>query len=129
MKFAVFSLIGQLVFIAMASPSEQDDWNEFKVTIECSVIIINFELNHKLTKINYKISITHLLIICSRIQIKFSKNYENETEEKLRMDIFLQNKKTINEHNERYGQGLTTYKMGTNKYSDLTDSEFKALRT
>lgn len=42
------------------------------------------------------------------------------------MEIFLQNQKKISEHNERYEKQQTSYKMGLNKYSDLTDDEFKA---
>lgn len=54
----------------------------------------------------------------------YSKKYQNESEENNRMAIFLKNKKTIDEHNERYEKGLETYNMGLNKYSDLSNEEF-----
>lgn len=57
-------------------------------------------------------------------QLKYAKNYRNETEEKMRMGIFLENKHKIDEHNERHANGSVTFKMSLNKYSDLTSDEF-----
>lgn len=56
--------------------------------------------------------------------LMYSKKYQNESEENDRMAIFLNNKKTIDEHNKRYEKGLETYNMGLNKYSDLSNEEF-----
>lgn len=40
------------------------------------------------------------------------------------MEIFLQHKKEIEQHNEVFKKGIVTYKMGINKYSDLAPNEF-----
>lgn len=42
------------------------------------------------------------------------------------MRVFLKNKREIDEHNAQYDRGLTTFKMGLNKFSDLTNDEFNA---
>lgn len=42
------------------------------------------------------------------------------------MEIFLQNKHKIEEHNGKHSQGLVSFKMGVNKFSDLTHEEFNA---
>lgn len=58
------------------------------------------------------------------LQIKFSKHYPNETEENRAMNIFLEHKKEIDKHNELYKNGLVSFKMDINKYSDLTSDQF-----
>lgn len=40
------------------------------------------------------------------------------------MEIFFEHKREIDQHNELFGKGLVTFKMGINKYSDLAPSEF-----
>ena len=50
------------------------------------------------------------------------KNYESEEEEMLRKAIFTQHLKTINMHNYLYSNGLKSYTMGVNKYTDLVRS-------
>lgn len=57
-------------------------------------------------------------------QLKYAKNYANQIEEMIRMEIFLENKQKIKDHNEQYARGLVTYNMSLNKYSDLTPDEF-----
>lgn len=59
-------------------------------------------------------------------QLKYDKTYPNDKEEKLRMDIFIQNEKKIAENNEKFAKGLISYKMAMNRYSDLTTEEFNA---
>lgn len=60
------------------------------------------------------------------LQMKYGKNYRIETEEKTRMEIFLNNKHEVEKHNKKHANGLVTFKMGLNKYSDLTPEEFSA---
>ncbi|XP_055297157.1 procathepsin L-like [Sitodiplosis mosellana] len=57
-------------------------------------------------------------------KLQYSKQYQNETEENYRMEVFSENKRTINEHNDLYAKGLVSYKMDINQYSDLTSEEF-----
>ncbi|XP_034104190.1 procathepsin L-like [Drosophila albomicans] len=60
-------------------------------------------------------------------KVEHEKSYDNEYEEQLRLQIFKDNKKLIDRHNKRYVSGETTYKMGVNKFTDLTQEEFKRL--
>lgn len=57
-------------------------------------------------------------------QAEHKKSYENEIEEKFRMKIFQENKHIIAKHNQRYSQGLVSYKLGINKYADMLHHEF-----
>lgn len=49
--------------------------------------------------------------------------------ESKRKDAFLAHKKQVEEHNERYKQGLETYEAKLYSTSDLTDDEFARLFT
>lgn len=69
-----------------------------------------------------------LINVLSFMQTKYSKNYQNEAEEKFRASIFLNNKRKIVEHNELYEKGLVTFIMGVNKYSDLAHNELSAIK-
>jgi len=55
------------------------------------------------------------------------KSYGDDTEEKFRMKIFMENKHHIAKHNQLYEQGKVTYKLALNKYADLLPHEFTAL--
>ncbi|KAK9729692.1 Cathepsin propeptide inhibitor domain (I29) [Popillia japonica] len=57
-------------------------------------------------------------------KVTHKKQYENPTEEKYRMQIFMENSHTISKHNQLYGEGLVTFKMGVNKYADMLPYEF-----
>nr|XP_023020443.1 cathepsin L1-like [Leptinotarsa decemlineata] len=57
-------------------------------------------------------------------KINFSKSYQNVVEEKRRFNIFLSNLLRIEEHNQNFSRGLSTYEMGVNKFADLTPEEF-----
>lgn len=62
-------------------------------------------------------------------QLKYSKIYQNETEDRHRMAIFLENRDKIDVNNRLFGRGLVGYKMGINKYSDLSADEFRSQMT
>jgi len=55
----------------------------------------------------------------------FGKTYQDETVEALRMKIFLENKKQIEEHNESFKAGQTTFELGLNQFSDMLVSEHR----
>ncbi|CAH1109596.1 unnamed protein product [Psylliodes chrysocephalus] len=57
-------------------------------------------------------------------QQKFNKDYSNIVEDKVRLEVFEENFKIIEEHNARYRAGLETYYMGINQFADLTSEEF-----
>lgn len=61
-----------------------------------------------------------------RLQIEYSKKYENEAEERKRMLIFMENQNKINEHNQRYDNDEVTFKLAMNKFGDLTHVEFRS---
>ena len=48
-----------------------------------------------------------------------SKQYESAEEDNLKFSIWESNMKFINEHNERYEQGLETYTLEMNKFGDM----------
>ncbi|KAJ6642017.1 Cathepsin L, partial [Pseudolycoriella hygida] len=52
------------------------------------------------------------------------KSYETEGEETTRKLAFMENKRLIAEHNEKFERGEVTYEMGLNEYSDMSAEEF-----
>lgn len=62
--------------------------------------------------------------------IKFTKKYKTSYSSSLELEqrkaIFTANLKLINRHNEEADEGLHSYKLAMNKFSDLTQAEFKA---
>lgn len=57
-------------------------------------------------------------------QVNNKKLYKTKIEADLREKIFNENLQTIEEHNKKYEQGLVSYKLGINKFADLSDDEF-----
>lgn len=60
-------------------------------------------------------------------KLTHNKAYKSDTEEKFRMKIFMENKHKIAKHNQKFAQGLVSYKLGVNKYADLLHHEFNSL--
>jgi C1A family cysteine protease len=58
-------------------------------------------------------------------KLKFQKSFRSFSDETIRKQNFLKNLKTIERHNAKYEQGLSTYYMGVNFYSDWTWEEFE----
>lgn len=58
-------------------------------------------------------------------KLNFDKSYDNEDEESLRKQIFLNNKNAIDEHNERWLVGDEDYEMEVNEYTDMLNEEFE----
>ncbi|MCQ9140770.1 hypothetical protein MZE11_19590, partial [Bacillus amyloliquefaciens] len=57
-------------------------------------------------------------------KLEHKKQYDNEVEERFRMKIFAENKHKVAKHNQQYERGLVTYRLSTNKYSDMLHHEF-----
>lgn len=57
----------------------------------------------------------------------YNKIYKDANELQTRQRNFEQNKKIIDEHNERFARRLETFEMGVNKFTDLPSSEFQSL--
>ncbi|KAH8307750.1 hypothetical protein KR044_012242, partial [Drosophila immigrans] len=60
-------------------------------------------------------------------KLKHHKVYKDVSEELKRLQIFVENKKLIESHNKRYAAGEESYKMGVNKFSDMSPEEFQRL--
>ncbi|GAB6027064.1 hypothetical protein CHUAL_013791 [Chamberlinius hualienensis] len=60
-------------------------------------------------------------------KIKFGRKYKSPTEEYYRKKIFLNNKLTIDRHNQRYAEGRSTFTLGINQLADLTTKEYNDL--
>lgn len=67
----------------------------------------------------------HSPLIARLPQKKFHRHYKTRQEEKQRKEIFLKNLKEILEHNEKYDTGKSLFRMGVNKFADLTGKEFR----
>lgn len=52
------------------------------------------------------------------------KVYNNPTEEKFRIKIFMENSHKVLKHNQLYEQGLVSYKLKLNKWADMLHHEF-----
>lgn len=108
-------VILSLFFVTVQSISYydlvQEEWEEFKVghAISEPLLLVPREIRYN---------------IISIFQVTHKKQYENPTEEKYRMQIFMENSHTISKHNQLYGEGLVTFKMGVNKYADMLPYEF-----
>ncbi|CAH1098968.1 unnamed protein product [Psylliodes chrysocephalus] len=63
----------------------------------------------------------------------FKKNhgkfYRNSVEETYRFSVYQANLRRIEEHNVKFEQGLSTFRMGMNKFGDLTPEEFLERQT
>lgn len=58
------------------------------------------------------------------MQTKFGRSYSNPLEDRVRYATFKANLAKIAAHNSKYDSGLVSYKMGVNKFADLSVEEF-----
>ncbi|XP_068896214.1 digestive cysteine proteinase 2-like [Tenebrio molitor] len=56
----------------------------------------------------------------------YARSYVNAKEETFRKQIFQKKLETFEEHNEKYRQGLVSYTLGVNLFTDMTPEEMKA---
>ncbi|CAH1389741.1 unnamed protein product [Nezara viridula] len=63
----------------------------------------------------------------SAFKIKYGKHYATSAEDQVRKIIYFDNKLIVIKHNELYAKGIKTYKLGINKFADLTNTEFRKL--
>merc|ERR1712038_1662634 len=89
---------------------------------------------------NMKVQLTFLALIGASnaltvhqhfevFKIDYSKSYENELEDAVRKEIFIDNFNRIEKHNAKAIKGLHSYTLGLNEFADLTHEEFLAQRT
>jgi cathepsin L len=53
------------------------------------------------------------------------KSYQSATEEIARFNIFIENQRKIDAHNEKFKAGLHSFDMGMNQFGDMTHEEFR----
>ncbi|RZB40635.1 Inhibitor I29 domain containing protein [Asbolus verrucosus] len=53
----------------------------------------------------------------------YEKYYADPEEDNFRKQIFIESLQKVEAHNEKYNQGLVTYTLGINQFSDLTKEE------
>uniref|UniRef100_A0A224XFN1 Putative cathepsin l-like proteinase n=1 Tax=Panstrongylus lignarius TaxID=156445 RepID=A0A224XFN1_9HEMI len=56
------------------------------------------------------------------------KSYNYPSEEQFRMNLYMENKKKIEEHNRAYENGEVSFRMKMNQFGDLMSHEVKALK-
>jgi len=57
-------------------------------------------------------------------KLNFERNFASASEHDLRRAVFAENLKLINQHNAEHALGLHTYRLGINKFADMTNEEF-----
>ncbi|CAH2046662.1 unnamed protein product, partial [Iphiclides podalirius] len=57
-------------------------------------------------------------------KMEYQKEYGSEVEDQFRMKIYAENKHKIAKHNQRFAQGLVSYRLKVNKYADMLHNEF-----
>nr|AAD41105.1 cysteine proteinase [Hypera postica] len=62
-------------------------------------------------------------------KLEHGKTYLNQAEESKRFNIFTDNVRAIEAHNALYEQGKVSYKKGINKFTDMSQEEFKTMLT
>ncbi|XP_066259131.1 cathepsin L-like proteinase [Euwallacea similis] len=60
-------------------------------------------------------------------KLKFGKAYATASDHQQRYEIFKSNLQEIQEHNDKYDQGLVSWFKAVNQFCDLTTEEFKTL--
>jgi len=60
-------------------------------------------------------------------KVKHGKTYDH-TEDQHRREIWEKTVKKISDHNLKADLGVTTYRMGLNKFTDMTNDEFRAFK-
>ncbi|XP_026285444.1 uncharacterized protein LOC113211321 [Frankliniella occidentalis] len=59
-------------------------------------------------------------------KVENGRKYDTPEEEKKRFGIFKDNKKRIDEHNEKFKKGEVSFSQGLTLWADITSEEFKA---
>ncbi|XP_017077543.1 cathepsin L-like [Drosophila eugracilis] len=60
-------------------------------------------------------------------KLDHGKTYQDEAEELSRRNVYHQNKELIQQHNLRFSQGLETFKLAVNQFTDLLTTEINQM--
>lgn len=93
-----------------------------KTILALSVSMFVFYVN------TFNLTDSHLSKEWSEFKMKFNRTYSPDEEPK-RLEVFKANIETIKAHNERYEKGLESFKIGINRYGDLTYEEIISIHT
>ena len=85
--------------------------------------IISYDRNHNLASSSGR-SDAEVMLIYETWLVKHKKNYNALGEKEKRFEIFKDNLKLIDQHNSDESQ---TFKLGLNKFADLTNDEFRSI--
>lgn len=72
---------------------------------------------------------SHLKLEWNEFKAKFNRTYKQPSEESKRFQIFAENCEKIQVHNDLYEAGNETFKLGINRYGDLTYDEIVRIHT
>ncbi|KAK9887532.1 hypothetical protein WA026_023254 [Henosepilachna vigintioctopunctata] len=61
----------------------------------------------------------------AKFKVDNNRNYGSPEEEARRKEIFKKTLEFVEEHNEKYARGLSTYTVGINFFADMTEEERK----
>jgi len=57
----------------------------------------------------------------------FGKAYATAQEESARFNIFVENHRIVEQHNQEYAAGKHTFDLGMNQFADMTNQEFRSI--
>lgn len=110
--------------------NQQNDQNLNPFPLNSNSVIsqkeILFELQWNFFQVS-NFSMSNLSTLKTFLQVNHLKRYQTAEEEIRRKSIFFETLLEIESHNERYFQGLETFQMGVNQFSDMTDEEFEQI--
>lgn len=103
--------------------NDMADWEAFKVNL--NRYLLQFSIKKKSFS-NEKSSLSKKKNVHFHLQKENSKQYNSPADEMRHFHIFVDHKNKITEHNLRHENGLASFRMGLNEYSDLSHEEFTA---
>ncbi|XP_067004611.2 cathepsin L [Anabrus simplex] len=84
------------------------------IVVLCTILVVSQALSYsELVKQEW-----------NTFKLQHRKKYASPREEQYRMQIFMETANKIAKHNEAFARGEVSYKMGLNKFADMTNEEF-----
>ncbi|KAK3910901.1 Protein CTLA-2-alpha [Frankliniella fusca] len=100
-----------------------------KVTLACSAVLVLLAVAHVAVGAVVPDGTKSVQQLWEEWKVDYNKNYATPEEEQKRFEIFKENEREIEEHNEQYKRGETTFLVGLTLWADRTREEMKALNT
>ncbi|GFO31243.1 cathepsin-l, partial [Plakobranchus ocellatus] len=98
----------------------------FLLTVCCAFASAAYRPSRKQVPpgILYNMSDAEIQTAWNKFKIDFNKTYKNEAEERKRFAIFKKNVEFIEKYNGKYLNNQSSFYLGINPFTDLTDEEF-----